>query len=144
MGIEWLQRHLGEKYKVHVLTFKDQNPMHIDASINLIGPGLMIVNPERPCYQKDFFEKAGKDQITLKIACAYMNATLGWKSVAAPKSVTPDSWPLWMSSTWLSMNTLMLDEKRVLVEKDEIPTQKMFEKLGIECIKVNHIAMYTY
>ena len=35
------------------------------------------------------------------------------------------------------MNTLMLDEKRVLVEKDEIPTQKMFEKLGIECIKVS-------
>ena len=68
---------------------------------------------------------------------------IGWKIVAAPKSVTPDSWPLWMSSKWLSMNTLMLDEKRVLVEKDEIPTQKMFEKLGIECIKVGRIANYT-
>ena len=34
------------------------------------------------------------------------------------------------------MNVLMLDEKRVLVEKEEIPTQKMFAKLGIECIKV--------
>ena len=67
MGIEWLQRHLGEKYKVHVLSFKDHNPMHIDASINLIGPGLMIVNPERPCYQKDFFEKAGKDEYRLHV-----------------------------------------------------------------------------
>ena len=60
MGIEWLQRHLGEKYKVHVLSFQDHNPMHIDASINFIGPGLMIANPERPCHQKEFFEKAGK------------------------------------------------------------------------------------
>ena len=37
------------------------------------------------------------------------------------------------------MNVLMLDEKRVLVEKDEIPIQKFFDKLGIECVKViNH------
>ena len=30
----------------------------------------------------------------------------------------------------------MLDEKRVMVEKDEVPMHKLFEKLGIECIKV--------
>ena len=60
----------------------------------------------------------------------------GWKIVTAPQPIVSDSWPLWMSSKWLSMNVLMLDEKRVLVEKEEIPTQKMFAKLGIECIKV--------
>ena len=38
--------------------------------------------------------------------------------------------PLWMSSKWLSMNVLMLDEKRVMVDKNEVTTQKMFEKLG--------------
>jgi len=62
---------------------------------------------------------------------------VGWKIVTAAKPIIPDSWPLWLSSKWLSMNTLMLDEKRVLVEKEEVPTQKMFEKLGIECIKVS-------
>ena len=67
------------------------------------------------------------------VQCVYV----GWKIVTAPKPVAPKSWPLWMSSKWLSMNTLMLDEKRVLVEKEEVPTQKMFEKLGIECIKVS-------
>ena len=67
----------------------------------------------------------------------YITKCVGWKIVTAPRPVAPESWPLWMSSKWLSMNTLMLDEKRVLVEKTEIPTQKMFEKLGIECIKVN-------
>ena len=72
------------------------------------------------------------------ILCMHVYVYIGWKIVPAPKPVIPDTWPLWMSSKWLSMNTLMLDEKRVLVEKDEIPTQKMFEKLGIECIKVRN------
>lgn len=38
--------------------------------------------------------------------------------------------PLWMSSKWLSMNVLMLDEKRVMVEANESTIQKMFESLG--------------
>lgn len=38
--------------------------------------------------------------------------------------------PLWMSSKWLSMNVLMLDEKRVMVEASESSIQKMFESLG--------------
>lgn len=35
-----------------------------------------------------------------------------------------------MSSKWLSMNVLMLDEKRVMVEANESTIQKMFESLG--------------
>ena len=41
-----------------------------------------------------------------------------------------------MSSKWLSMNVLMIRPDAVLVETDEIPIQKMFESLGIKCIKV--------
>lgn len=35
-----------------------------------------------------------------------------------------------MSSKWLSMNVLMLDEKRVMVDANETTIQKMFESLG--------------
>ena len=56
--------------------------------------------------------------------------------VEAPEPVMPDSHPLWMTSKWLSMNVLMLDPKRVVVSAVEAPTQRMFEKLGIKCIKV--------
>lgn len=38
-GIEWMRRHLGEEYRLHLLTFKDPNPMHIDATFNTIAPG---------------------------------------------------------------------------------------------------------
>ena len=58
-GIEWMKRHLGDKYSVHILSFKDPNPMHIDATFNPIGPGLVVTNPDRPCNQIDMFEKAG-------------------------------------------------------------------------------------
>jgi len=119
MGIEWMRRHLGDKYNIHVLTFKDPNPMHIDATFNFIGPGLVLSNPERPCDQIDLFHKAG------------------WKVVKPPEPMISDSHPLWMSSKWLSMNVLMIDEKRVLVDRDEITIQKMFESLGIKCIKVS-------
>ncbi|RXM92978.1 Glycine amidinotransferase, mitochondrial [Acipenser ruthenus] len=119
MGIEWMRRHLGPEYRIHLLSFKDPNPMHIDATFNIIGPGLVLSNPDRPCHQIEMFKKAG------------------WTIVQPPTPLIPDDHPLWMSSKWLSMNVLMLDEKRVLVESSEISTQKMFERLGIKTIKAN-------
>jgi len=115
-GIEWMRRHLGPKYKIHELRFKDPNPLHIDASFVIIGPGLVIVNPDKKCYQTEMFEKAG------------------WKLVEAPRPMISSDHPLWFSSKWLSMNILMLDEKRVMCSKIETSTIKMFEKLGIKAI----------
>lgn len=60
MGIEWMRRHLGDDYRFHVISFKDPNPMHVDATFNIIGPGLVIANPDRPCNQIDMFYDAGK------------------------------------------------------------------------------------
>lgn len=54
-----MRRHLGSDYRIHELSFKDPNPMHIDATFNIIGPGLAIENPDRPCNQIDMFRKAG-------------------------------------------------------------------------------------
>lgn len=51
MGIEWMRRHLAPDYKVHIISFEDPNPMHIDATFNIIGPGLVLSNPDRPCRQ---------------------------------------------------------------------------------------------
>ncbi|XP_068594920.1 glycine amidinotransferase, mitochondrial [Brachionichthys hirsutus] len=119
MGIEWMRRHLAPDYKIHIVSFKDPNPMHIDATFNIIGPGLVLSNPDRPCQQIDMFKKAG------------------WTVVKPPTPLIPDDHPLWMSSKWLSMNVLMLDEKRVMVDANETTIQKMFENLGIKTIKVN-------
>uniref|UniRef100_H3CVS6 Glycine amidinotransferase n=1 Tax=Tetraodon nigroviridis TaxID=99883 RepID=H3CVS6_TETNG len=120
LGIEWMRRHLAPDYNVHTISFKDVNPMHIDGTFNIIGPGLVLSNPDRPCQQIEMFEKAG------------------WTIVKPPTPLIPDDHPMWLSSNWLSMNVLMLDEERVMVEANETTTQKMFERLaGIETIKVN-------
>jgi len=120
MGIEWMRRHLSTKgIRVHTISFKDPNPMHIDATFNIIGPGLVLSNPDRPCNQIGWFEKAG------------------WTVVKPPEPLMPDDHPLWMSSKWLSMNVLMLDPKRVMVESHETSIIKMFESLGIKTIPVS-------
>lgn len=119
MGIEWMRRHLGDEYNIHVLSFNDPNPMHIDATFNIIGPGLVIVNPDRPCHQLSLFQKAG------------------WTIAEAPLPTISDDHPLWFSSKWLSMNVLMLDQERVVVERDETPTIRFFESLGLTPVKVS-------
>ena len=42
------------------------------------------------------------------------------------------------------MNTLMIDPERVLVDAEEEPTQKMFESLGIKCVKVHAGSSQVY
>ena len=54
-----MRRHLGDEYRLHIVSFTDPNPMHIDATFNIIGPGLVITNPDREFHQKAMFEKAG-------------------------------------------------------------------------------------
>ena len=58
-GIDWLKKHLEGKYNVHQLFFHHYKNMHIDATFNIIGPGLVLINPDRPCEQIDMFRKAG-------------------------------------------------------------------------------------
>ena len=59
-GIEWVQRQLGDTYKVHTLTFPtSRNAMHIDASMLVPKPGIVVFNPEWKCTSLDIFEKAG-------------------------------------------------------------------------------------
>jgi len=68
-----MKRHLEPQgYRIHLLSFKDPNPMHIDATFNIIGPGLVLSNPDRPCDQIKMFEKAG------------------WTVVKPPSPIIPD------------------------------------------------------
>ena len=57
---------------MHTLSFLESNPLHIDCTFVIIGPGLVIVNPERPCQQADMFLKAGWKVLYIVLnACRY-------------------------------------------------------------------------
>jgi glycine amidinotransferase len=111
MGIEWLRRHIGDDYRVHEVTLVDDHPMHIDASLMPLAPGKLLIHPERVPKVPDLLKE--------------------WEVRAAPAPVIPDSHPLYMTSKWINMNVLMVDEQHMLVEAQDEPMQRLAESWGI-------------
>ncbi|GLU49968.1 amidinotransferase [Nocardiopsis ansamitocini] len=109
-GIEWLRRHLGDRYRIHVLEFDDPHPMHIDATLVPMAPGKLLINPERVRKVPEIFR--------------------GWDVFHAPTPIIPDSHPLYLTSKWITMNILMLDEHRVVVERQDAPMIDALKKWG--------------
>ena len=116
-GIEWLRRHLGSLYRIHVFEFADPHPMHIDATLMPIAPGKLLINPERVVKVPSIFR--------------------GWDILPAPKPIIPRSHPLHMTSKWINMNVLMLDEQRVLVERQDEPMITALKRWGFTPIPCN-------
>jgi glycine amidinotransferase len=100
-GIEWLQRHLGDDYKVHEIEVHDTHPMHIDATFYPLAPGKLLINPERVREVPEMFKQSG------------------WDILMCPEPLIPETHPMYNSSCWISMNVLMLDEQRVIVSRGE-------------------------
>jgi glycine amidinotransferase len=113
-GIEWLRRHLGDEYTIHVVEFNDSHPMHIDATLVPLAPGKVLINPER----------------VLEVP----RLLKGWDVIVAPAPVIPDSHPLYMTSKWINMNILMLDERRVVVERQDEPMISLMKAHGFDPI----------
>jgi glycine amidinotransferase len=116
-GVEWLQRHLGDQYTVRILEFDDPHPMHIDATIMPLAPGKLLINPER----------------VTKVPAIFKD----WDLLPVPQPMIPDSHPLYMTSKWITMNVLSLDEKRVIVERNEKPLIRALKDWGFEPILCN-------
>jgi len=127
-GMEWLQRHFPD-HRVHAVNFPgDPYPIHIDATFVPLRPGLIINNPNRrlPEAQRKIF------------------AANDWEIVdAAPPSHNQPP-PLCYSSTWLSMNCLILDHKTVVVEESEVYQQDQMDKLGMNVIPMPFRDAYPF
>ncbi|MFY1671037.1 amidinotransferase [Plantactinospora sp. WMMB334] len=111
MGIEWLRREIGDEYQVHVVELADDHPMHIDASLMPLAPGKLLIHPYRVVEVPSQF----KD----------------WEVRRAPDPVIPDGHPMYMTSKWINMNVVMLDETHMLVEAEDLPMQRLAESWGI-------------
>ncbi len=116
-GIEWLRRHLGPEYRIHVFEFADSHPMHIDATLVPLAPGKLLINPERVRKVPELFK--------------------GWDVFHAPRPIMPDEHTLYMTSKWINMNILMLDEQRVVVERSDEPMIACFKEWGFKPILCN-------
>ena len=119
-GIDWLRRHFPDN-RIHTVTFKEESPMHIDATFVPLRPGLALTNRQRvPLVRKhiELFEKNG------------------WELLECAEPAHDKKAPLSFCSIWLSMNILLLDQKTVCVEASETAQMEQLDKLGFEVIPV--------
>jgi len=119
-GINWLKRHLGDAYRIHILdTSKWRRPMHIDASFVPLRPGPVLINPDDiDCDDLPSFIKE-------------------WDIIIAPrpnKSRNTAFSQLNMCSDWLSVNVLSLDEERVIVEEQQVSLVALLKDHGFKVI----------
>jgi glycine amidinotransferase len=123
-GIAWLRRHLGPAFRVHELHFYDPHPMHIDATFMPLAPGKVLCNPERVRAVPEMFR--------------------GWEMIEAPPPAIPEAHPMYLSSRWVSMNILMLDERRVVVEAQEEELQRVLRGAGFTVIPCGFRGFNTF
>lgn len=125
-GLEWLRRHLGDEYRVHEITTHHTQPMHIDTTFVPLAPGKALINPE-------FFDRETMPKI--------LNA---WELREAPTPNVVAGSPVDLSSHWLTMNVLSLDERRVVVESGQTNMIEMLKGWGFEPIPVPFQSFYMF
>ena len=126
MGIEWVRRQLPDVYAVHEVSFGDDYPMHIDTTIVPLCPGKLLINPSWVTKEQlpHQFEK--------------------WEIIEAPAPVHPYDSALYFSSDWLTINFLVIDEKRIIVEENEQPLIDVLSQHGFEPIPIPFRNFYPF
>jgi len=118
-GIAWLRRHLGSEFTIHEITSHCPQPLHIDTTFVPLAPGKALINPE--------YVDPRELPAILK----------SWDILVAPE---PDpirglrNLHLSMVSKWISLNVLMLDPERVVVEASQVSMIKLLKDHGFKPI----------
>ncbi|WP_145568000.1 inosamine-phosphate amidinotransferase 1 [Yersinia mollaretii] len=116
LGALWLQSILGPTHKVHEC-YNLYNQKHIDTTFTFLRPGLVIVNPER----------VNDNNLPPVLK--------GWDKIWFDEIVDVGSLtehPL--SSRWIGMNFLMVNQNLAIVEERQKPLIRILEKHNIEVI----------
>ena len=117
-GGEWLQRVLGSEYRVHLLEGVYEGT-HIDTTVTLLRPGLVLLNPAR---------------IKAEALPAVFD---GWDILWAPEMIdTGTTWPYARASIWSGMNFFMVNPTLAVVNEAQKPLIKLLETKGIEAATV--------
>lgn len=122
-GIEWLQRAVGSRFRIHRVEVNDPHAMHIDATIVPLAPGKLLVHPTRYVPNELFRD---------------------WEILEAPRPTLPPDWPMYFCTSWVSMNLLSLDESTVIVERQEEPLIEALTAWGFRCIPLDFRHVYSF
>jgi glycine amidinotransferase len=126
-GVEWLRRHIGDSFNIHMVKTRSRQPMHIDTTMVPLGPGKMLINPK-------YLDKNDLPEILKTWEILEAPYPLSVKGGIFNENAT-------MCSLWLNMNILMLDEKKVIVESSQTPMITALKTWGFEPIPCNMNAL---
>lgn len=119
-GINWLQNHLGDSYRIHTIETRSKQPMHIDTTFVPLAPGKVMINPK--------YVDVNRLPSILK----------SWDILIAPEPVIVNrgffNETAALCSMWLSMNVLVLDEERIICERNQEPTIRALKDWGFKPI----------
>ncbi len=116
LGCQWLQSILGSDYRVHACR-NLYSSSHIDTTLVLLRPGLVLANPER----------VNDDNLPEPLR--------SWDVLYAPEMVEASYSNLTpMASKWFGMNILMLAPNLAVVDQHQTALIKMLENVGIDVL----------
>jgi glycine amidinotransferase len=119
-GIQWLRRHLGERFRIHEIQTRCEYSVHIDTTFVPLGPGKVLVNPN---WIGDL-----------------PRAVRGWEIVGAPEPERHEVELLpgirQLTSQYIALNVFLLDEKRVFVERRQKKLIRVLKEHGMEPIDI--------
>jgi glycine amidinotransferase len=120
-GILWLRRHLRDDYTIHEVESRCRQPMHIDSSFIPLAPGKLLINP-------DYIDQTRLPDLFKT-----------WDILVAPRPDPVRGVIASMCSDWISLNMLMLDEKRVICEKTQPSMVKALKDWGFDPIPLEFL-----
>jgi glycine amidinotransferase len=122
LGAQWLQRALGDEYRVHPLVGV-YDGTHIDTTVNLLGPGRVLLNPSR--INEENMPALFKD----------------WEILWCPEMVdTGHAWDYPRASLWSGMNFFMVNPGLAVVAEPQKPLIRLLERHDIDVVplKLRH------
>ena len=148
LGAKWLQSVLGNEYTVHI-TKDIYRSSHIDSTLMVLKPGIILINSarvnEKNCppifkkWEKIYFEDVAptseaelKIQKDIRDPIANKLKELGFSSNISE-----------MSSPWVGMNLLSVDQETVLVDDRQEKLIRLLEKKKFKVIPIRMRHIYT-
>jgi scyllo-inosamine-4-phosphate amidinotransferase 1 len=116
LGCQWLQNVLGDNYRVHPC-YNLYEEAHIDSTVTLLKPGLVLLNPER--VNENNMPEIFKN----------------WNIIWAPEMVdTGFIGKKPYASVWVGLNLLMVNPNLAIIDERQVRLIKTIEKHKIDVI----------
>lgn len=147
-GACWLQRVLGEDYRVHI-TEDIYRASHIDSTVLCLRPGLVVLNSARVNEQNcpELFDKWEKIYFD-EVAPTSEQELVFQKEVRDPIAEELNALGFEtdlgdMCSPWVGMNLLSIDPQTVIVDDRQISLIRMLERRGFAVVPIRMRHIYT-